>query len=145
MPKVIIAILIGFTAFCSDAQMGNELGHKINEGKGTMVIRKILKNQSSPNKSAKIVARLFRPFDRQVQAGPVPSKMLFIDTTGYSLNTEGNFNIELNSGKHKIAIVYQPDVEHSYNSFKPIWLKFRRNRTYFIDFYVWPPYTSDHH
>lgn len=145
MLKVILAGLIGLIPFSSDAQTGNEFGLKINEGKGTMVIRKIQKNQSAPNKSAKIIARIFRPFDRQVQAGPIPFKILFIDSSGYSLNTEGNFNIELNPGKHKISIVYQPDVENSYNSFKATWMKFRKNRTYFIDFYVWPPYTPDHH
>ena len=145
MNKLITFAFFFFLVLNTRAQSGKIIDRNINEGKGTMVIRKIEKNNSTPKNSGKIIARVFRPFSHQLLAGPMPYNVLIIDTTGHSIDSNGYIIVSLSPGKHKISIVGQPDLKGTFYSFRDTWMKFKKKRTYYVDFYVWPPVAADHH
>lgn len=141
MRKTRLSILTGIllsASHCLFSQDAQLIDNNVNQHNGTFVIRSITTNKHQQKDSAEIRVRFFRSFCRLYKTGPNAFPFFIIDATAYSKVKEDITIIKLKRGWHKISL--NMGHEPPFEPFKPVLLKFKKRKTYTIDFYFPEPF-----
>lgn len=143
--NLLIYCFIHFLTANLYSQPATIVDRRVNEYKGTIVVREIKKLSSIPKDSSQATIRIFQPFGRLLKGGGAyPYNVLIIDTTGYSIK-DGVIKVSLKTGWHKISILASADIGKPFMPFKEVLLKFRKKRMYYFDLCLPLPFASEHH
>ena len=104
--KIITLFLCSILVINTQAQKVNIIDTNINEYKGTFIIK----------------------------ATPYPRLILWIDSTTYNINIDGSVNIKLTKGWHTILL--QSTLDQKFNPLRSVRFKFKRKKSYKVDFYL---------
>lgn len=117
------------------------IDRRINDNKGTYVIREINELPGGSEKGSGLRIRVFHPFFKMQKGGEHSITSVSLDGVNYSLPEDGILKIETKSGKMDLqVIVYSYPVN---SSFKKT-IKLERKRQYIIDIYL-PSYSAGWH
>ncbi|NOT49738.1 MAG: hypothetical protein HOP10_00500 [Chitinophagaceae bacterium] len=146
MQKLIKYALIGCLTLVSNhsiSQKATPIDTYINQGKGTFVIRSIKKNKKLDRDSAELKIRFFSSFCQLLKPGPNPFHFFQIDETAFSNEENGVLVVNVESGWHQISL--NMNYSTPFNPFKPTLLKFKKRKTYILDFYFPEPFSKIAH
>ncbi|HQW42604.1 MAG: hypothetical protein IPP02_03730 [Chitinophagaceae bacterium] len=132
--KIITLFLCSILVINTQAQKVNIIDTNINEYKGTFIIREVKKNNLLSKDSSLFNPQFFRPFCYRLKATPYPRLILWIDSTTYNINIDGSVNIKLTKGWHTILL--QSTLDQKFNPLRSVRFKFKRKKSYKVDFYL---------
>lgn len=135
------------TCFTCIGQGAKEIDRKVNENKGTFVVREIRKKKELHKDSAEISIRFFSGFCQLIKSDSPNSITFFlIDNQEYKTGIDGSGLVRTKNGIHSISLIRRENSFY-YANFSPIRklnLKLRGRRYYVIDIYLSLPFLNDH-
>lgn len=145
--KKLLCCLFSIISVACFAQDVKEIGRRINENRGTFVVRQIKKKKELHRDSAELSIRFFSGFCQLIKSDSPNSITFFlIDNQEYKTGIDGSGLVRTKNGIHSISLIRRENSFY-YANFSPIRklnLKIRGRRYYVIDIYLSLPFLNDH-